>query len=348
MARKKKIQKRIRKEKLIKEKVMAESEERPSSAEIKRLANIVSNMKKEISKSVKGQEKIVDSLIRALLCDGHVLLEGVPGIAKTLAIRTLAIVSGCSSKRIQFTVDLLPTDITGVTTYTPGKGFETIKGPIFSNFVIADEINRSPSKTQSALIEAMQEKQVTIAKETYPLPKPFFVMATENPLEQSGVYSLPEAEVDRFLFKLIMGYPQYEEEKEIMAENMTLKKFEDFGIKPVTSPNDIITVQKLTKKIYLDDKIKGYILNIVNRTRTKNFEHGEYIEWGASPRASIALFIASKAQALMEGRNFVIPADVKNVVHEVMRHRIILTYRARAEKITSDKIIDEVLELEHP
>ena len=319
---------------------------KPSLKEIKEYSIVLSNMRKEISKAVTGQEDIVNSLLRALLCDGHVLLEGVPGIAKTLAIVTLAVVSGCTSKRIQFTVDLLPTDIVGVTTYTPGKGFETIKGPIFANFVVADEINRSPSKTQSAMIESMQERQVTIGKETFMLPLPFFVMATQNPLEQSGVYTLPEAQIDRFLFKVLMKYPKYEEEEKIMDQNITLKKFEDFGIKPITSAGEIIKMQKLAKSIYISPKIKKYILNIVSRTRKKDFKYGEYIDWGASPRASIALFIASKAQAFMRGRNFVIPSDVKNIVHEVLRHRIILTYRARAEKIDSDKVIDEIMFIE--
>lgn len=316
--------------------------EKPNAEEIKKYAEVISKMKKEVAKAIIGQEKIVDSLVRALLCDGHVLLEGIPGIAKTLAIKTLAIVSGCSVKRIQFTVDLLPTDITGITSYTPGKGFETIKGPVFANFLIADEINRSPSKTQSALIEAMQEKQVTIGKETFKLPNPFFVMATENPLEQSGVYDLPEAQVDRFLFKVLMGYPEYNEEKMIMEDNITLKNFEDFNIKPVTSPEEILKMQRITKSVYLGDKVKIYILDIVKKTRTKDFKHGEFIEWGASPRASIALFIAAKAKALMRGRNYVIPLDVKEVAHEVLRHRIIISYRAKAEGVDSDKIVDEI------
>lgn len=318
---------------------------RVNITDIRKYAETISKMKKEVSKMITGQEKIVESLIRALLCDGHVLLEGVPGIAKTLAIRTLSIVSGCSAKRIQFTVDLLPSDIVGIVTYTPGKGFETIKGPIFANFLIADEINRSPSKTQSALIEAMQEMQVTIGKETFKLPRPFFVMATQNPIEQSGVYTLPEAQIDRFLFKMIMTYPELDEEEKIMEENITLRKFDDFDLKAMTSAEEIIKMQKLTKKVYLCNRIKKYILNIVRKTRLKDFKDAQYIEWGCSPRASIALFIASKAQALMRGRNFVIPSDVKNVAHEVLRHRIILTYRAKAEKIDSDKIIDEIFGL---
>lgn len=343
--KKKKI---IEEEKIDKEKISkygGPAVKKLNPTEIKRCAKIISDMKKEIAKVVIGQEDIVDSLIRAILCDGHVLLEGVPGIAKTLAIKALATVSGCDSKRIQFTVDLLPTDILGLTTYTPQKGFEIIKGPIFANFIIADEVNRSPPKTQSALIEAMQEKQVTIGKTTFQLPMPFFVMANENPLETSGVYTLPEAQIDRFLFKLLMGYPNIDDEHIIMERNMTLKKFEDFGLKAVTSAEEIIKMQKLTKEIYLSDKIKTYILKIVELTRTKDFEHGRYIEWGASPRASIALFIASKARALMQGRNFVIPKDVKDVIYGTLRHRIILSYRARVENIDSDKIISEILSL---
>ncbi len=317
---------------------------RPSDSEVKNLSKTISKIKKEISKAIIGQEEVVDDLIRAILCDSHVLVEGVPGIAKTLAIRALSKASGCEGKRIQFTVDLLPSDIVGITTYTPKKGFETIKGPIFANFVIADEINRAPPKTQSALLEAMQERQVTIAKKTYSLPRPFFVMATENPLETSGVYPLPEAQIDRFLFKILMGYPKRDEESVIMEKNMTLENFEDFNIKAVTSGEGIISMQKLVKRIYLGQKIREYILDIVGLTRTKNIEHGKYLEWGASPRASIGMFIASKANALMRGRNFVTPKDVKEIVHKILRHRIILTYRAKAEGIDSDKVIDEILE----
>lgn len=324
---------------------MEKEGEKLSLKDIKKCSETITKMKEEVAKVIIGQEKIIDNLICALLCNGHVLIEGVPGIAKTLAIKTLAIVTGCESKRIQFTVDLLPSDILGIVTYTPQKGFETIKGPIFSNFIIADEVNRSPPKTQSALIEAMQEKQVTIGKETFKLAPPFFVMANQNPLETSGVYSLPEAQIDRFIFKLIMGYPEYSEEGKIMEDNINLKKFEDFNLKSVTSSREIIKMQELTKKVYLDNRIKKYILNIVKKTRTKDFEHGQYIEWGASPRASINLFIASKAKALMKGRNFVIPKDVKDVVYDILRHRLILSYRAKAEGIDSDKIITQILEI---
>lgn len=301
-------------------------------------------VKQELSRIIVGQEQVIDSLIRALLCDGHVLLEGVPGIAKTLLIKSLAQVSGCSSKRIQFTVDLLPTDIVGLTTYNPVKGFELVKGPIFANFIIADEINRSPSKTQSALIEAMQEKQVTIGTETFKLPVPFFVMANQNPLESSGVYSLPEAQIDRFLFKVIMTYPDEDDEKRIMEENTTLKKFEDFQLRSIISPVEIVDMQNLVKQVYIHPKIRDYIVKIVRKTRSKDLAYAEYIEWGCSPRAAIALFIASKAQAFMNGRDYVIPEDVKAVAHDVMRHRLILSYRAKAGKIESDKVISHILE----
>ncbi len=320
--------------------------DRPSDAEVRAIAEKLKKIKQEISKTIVGQEDIIDSLIMALLCDGHVLLEGVPGIAKTLAIKTLAEVTAASSERIQFTVDLLPTDIVGITTYTPNKGFETIKGPIFANFIIADEINRSPPKTQSALIEAMQEKQVTIGKDTFKLPYPFFVMATQNPIEQSGVYSLPEAQVDRFLFKVIMRYPKKEEEEKIMSDNTTLRKFSDFNLRPASSIKDLLNMQKTTKRIYLSPRIRKYILDIIEKTRAKDFKYGEFIDWGCSPRASIALFIASKARALMKGRNYVVPKDVKDVAHEVLRHRIILSYKAGAEGVTSDIVISQILDKE--
>jgi MoxR-like ATPase len=271
--------------------------------EVEKVSETIGSMRKEISKAFIGQDKVVDSLIRALLCDGHTLLEGVPGIAKTLAIKSLAQVSGCTSKRIQFTVDLLPSDIIGLTSYTPGKGFDVVKGPIFANFIVADEINRSPPKTQSALIEAMQEKRVTIGKQTFELPSPFFVMANQNPIENEGVYSLPEAQIDRFLFKILIGYPEKEDESKIMEDNVTFKRFEDLNIKPVTSAGEIIKMQKMTHRIYLDNKVKEYILELVNKTRNKNFNHGEYITLGCSPRASIALFIIALASSGFSSKN---------------------------------------------
>lgn len=314
-----------------------------SNSEVQEAANTILSLRKEISKAFFGQEPVVNSLIRSLLCDGHVLLEGVPGIAKTLVIKSLAEVSGCSAKRIQFTVDLLPTDILGLTSYTPQKGFEVVKGPIFANFVIADEINRSPPKTQSALIEAMQEKQVTIGKTTFALPKPFFVMANQNPLENEGVYTLPEAQVDRFLFKIVFSYPSSQDEVNIMENNTTFKRFEEIKLKAIVTPEKILQMQKLTHKIYVDEKIKKYIVDIVTKSRVKDFELGKYIELGASPRASIGLYIAAKAEALMQGRNYVIPRDVKTVAYDVLRHRLILSFRSRAENVDADKVISEIL-----
>lgn len=314
-----------------------------SREDIEKCTNNIDNIKKEMSKTLVGQEVVVDKLIMGLLCNAHVLVEGVPGIAKTLAIRTLGAVSGCTTKRIQFTVDLLPTDIIGITSYNPEKGFEIIKGPVFTNFLIADEINRSPPKTQSALIEAMQEHQVTIGREKYPLPSPFFVMATENPIEDTGVYPLPEAQIDRFLFKIIMGYPNKEEEKVVMESNMTLRKFESFDLKPIVTPEEIIWMQDVVKKVYLDDSVKNYILAIVRKTREKDFVGAEYVTYGSSPRASIGLYIASKARALIKGRNYVIPEDVRDVVFDILRHRIMLSYKAIIKKINEDSIIQEIL-----
>lgn len=308
--------------------------------------NDIKKMKQEISKVVVGQHEVIDGLLRAILADGHVLVEGVPGIAKTLLIRTLAVVTGCSFKRIQFTVDLLPTDITGITAYHEKKGFYIVKGPIFANYIIADEINRAPPKSQSALLEAMQEKQTTIGKETFPMMKPFFVMANNNPIEQSGVYPLPEAQIDRFLFKLNMGYPDEEQSKEIIEKNITLKKFEDYNLKAVITPKKMLQMQAFTKTVKHTDKIKNYICKIVSATRDhKKYDItlGKYIEWGASPRANIGLFIAAKADAVLKGNKFITPSHVKSIAHDVLRHRILLNYRGRAEGINTDDVIEEVL-----
>jgi MoxR-like ATPase len=323
----------------------SENDWRASEQEIKNAAAVLLDVKQEVGKVFFGHENVIDSLIRALLCNGHVLLEGVPGIAKTLVIKTLAKVSGCSSSRIQFTVDLLPTDITGLTTYDPNKGFEVVKGPIFSNFIIADEINRSPPKTQSALLEAMQERQVSIGKQTFKLPSPFFVMANQNPLETEGVYSLPEAQVDRFLFKVIFGYPSEIEEEKVMEQNTTFRNFDDLKIRAVVSPQKILEMQRLTHKIYLDEKIRKYILEIVHLTRSKNFKYGNYIEIGGSPRASINTYIAAKAEALLQSRSYVLPADVDKVLFDVLRHRLILSYKAQAENISPEIILEEILRI---
>jgi MoxR-like ATPase len=303
----------------------------------------VGDIEKELSRIVVGQNEIVKGIIRAILCNGHVLVEGVPGVAKTLIVKAFAEITGCDMKRVQFTVDLLPTDITGIMSYTPKKGFEIIKGPVFTNFLIADEINRSPPKTQSALLEAMQERAVSISRETYPLPEPFFVMATENPIELSGVYSLPEAQIDRFLFKLLIYYPKQSDEKLILDQNITIKDFEDFKIKKVLNAKKILELQARVKKVFTSDAIKDYIVKIVSETRSKDHEYSKYISCGASPRASIALHIASKAEALMNGRNYVIPQDVRTIAFPVLRHRIILNYEAEAEQVNQDKIIKYIL-----
>ena len=311
---------------------------------VKDYAKVIIKIREEMQKAVVGQEEIIDNLLCAIIADGHVLVEGIPGIAKTLIVRALGKVTGCETKRIQFTVDLLPTDILGITSYTKERGFEVVKGPIFANFVIGDEINRSPPKTQSALLEAMQEKQVTIGKETFPLPPPFFVMATQNPIETAGVYTLPEAQVDRFIFKLLMGYPTIQDEERIIRNNMTLKNFEEFGLKAKTNQKEIIEMQKITKKIFISKAVEQYIVRIVNMTRNpKGINLGKYIEWGGSPRASIGLFIAAKAEALLRGSTFVVPQHVKLVAPDVLRHRILLSYEGQAENIKTDDIINEIL-----
>jgi MoxR-like ATPase len=307
------------------------------------IVSVLADVEKEMAKVVVDQQPIIRGIFRAILCNGHVLVEGVPGVAKTLIVRAMAKVLGCDMKRIQFTVDLLPTDITGIMSYTPKEGFEVLKGPVFTNFILADEINRSPPKTQSALLEAMQEQQVTIARETYDLPDPFFVMATENPLEVSGVYSLPEAQIDRFLFKLLIGYPSANAEKGILDSNITTKKLDDFNLQSLLSPKKILDMQKMIHDVFTSDAIGEYIVDIVGETRNKEFEYAKYISYGASPRASIALHIAAKAEALMNGRDYVTPKDVKTVVYPVLRHRIILNYEAEAEKISADHIIKNIL-----
>ena len=320
---------------------------RPNLNQIKNYQKKLQLIRDESSNIVVGQEEVINGLLRALLCDGHVLLEGIPGIAKTLIVRTLAKVTGCQYSRIQFTADLLPTDIVGLTVYIKEKDeFRINKGPVFANFIIADEINRSPPKTQSAMLEAMQEKQVTIGNNTYKLPDPFFVMATQNPIESSGVYPLPEAQIDRFLFKIKIIYPKLHEENQILTKNITLKRFEEIKLKEVTNPKEIVKMQDFTKKIYLSKDVENYIVKLVDATRNPNkykINLGQYIEWGCSPRASIGLYIASKAEALIQGHNFVTPAHVKAVAYDVMRHRMILNYEGQAENIKTESIISEVL-----
>lgn len=346
LRKKEKEKEKLRKKQEAEEKKLIEKKTKLQAVIID-YAKDIENLRKEVSKTVVGHEEVVTSLIRGFLANGHVLIEGVPGIAKTLLIRTLANASGCNFSRIQFTVDLLPTDITGVTTYDEKTNqFSTIKGPIFANFVIGDEINRAPPKTQSALLEAMQERQVTIGKETHKVPSPFFVMANNNPLESSGTYPLPEAQVDRFLFKIIMGYTSEDEEVEIIDKNITVHDFKEFNVKPVINAKKILQMQATTKEIIATKKIKEYIVRIVDATRNPKkygIKLGKYIEWGCSPRASIGVTIAAKADALINGSYYITPQNVRNVVHDVLRHRLILNYRGQAENIKSDDIITEIL-----
>ena len=308
--------------------------------------DVLLSIKKEISKIIVGQDSTINALLVGLLSNGHILVEGIPGIAKTLLIRALSQTTGGVFSRIQFTVDLLPTDITGITAYNPQKGFYVVKGPIFANFLLADEINRAPAKVQSALLEAMQERQTTIGKQTFPMMNPFFVMATQNPIETSGTYPLPEAQIDRFLFKLYMGYPTLENEKKVLRQNIQLKKFEEYNIMPIISPQKLIEMQKAVQEVYLGEEIEKYIIRIVDSTRNSkdyNVEMGKYIQWGGSPRASIGLYIASKANAFMQGSSFVTPQHVKEIAYPILRHRIILNYEGLADDIKSDSIIKEIL-----
>ncbi len=302
-------------------------------------------LREEIHKAIVGQEQLVDRLIMALIVDGHVLLEGLPGLAKTKSIATLAKAIDTGFQRIQFTPDLLPADIVGTQIYNPKTGdFSVKKGPIFSNIILADEINRAPAKVQSALLEAMQERRVTIAGETYPLPSPFLVMATQNPIEQEGTYPLPEAQVDRFTFKVEISYPSKADELKVM-ERMTAP--EEAPIKAVMHPDDIFRARKLLKEIYVDDRIKNYILNIVQATRNPQdfkLDIKRHIMYGASPRATIFLNLAARANAFMQGRGFVVPEDVKAIAPDVLRHRVIVTYEAEAEELRSVDIIKKIFD----
>ena len=303
-------------------------------------------IKKEMSKVVVGQDQTVDSVLRAIISNGHVLLEGVPGVAKTLIMRTLSQVTACKTKRIQFTADLLPSDIVGITSYDKTKGFYVVKGPIFTNFLLADEINRAPSKVQSALLEGMQEKQVTIGRETFQLDNPFFVLATLNPLETQGVFRLPEAQVDRFLFKLNIGYPTKEEERKILTQNITTKGFSDYDLKSVISPIDILRMQQTVHNVYVSKDVEEYIVRLIDATRNPekyNLKNSKYLRYGSSPRASIGLYVASKANALMNGKDYVTPQHVKEVAHDVLRHRLLLNYEGQAENINPDDVITEIL-----
>lgn len=299
----------------------------------------------EINKVIVGQKMMVERLLIGLLANGHILLEGVPGLAKTLAIKTLASAIDAKFQRIQFTPDLLPADLVGTLIYNQKDGkFQTKKGPIFANFILADEINRSPAKVQSALLEAMQERQVTLGEETFPLDEPFLVLATQNPIEQEGTYPLPEAQVDRFMLKVKIGYPSKDEELTIMRQNV---KNENAHVKAVVSTKEILKARESLKEIYMDEKIERYILDIVFATRSPkdaDLPHlANLINYGASPRATISLALASKAFAFIKRRGYVIPEDVRAVCLDVLRHRIGVTYEAEAEEVTSETITAEIL-----
>ena len=312
---------------------------------IERQSAFVTNLTTGMDQVIVGQKHLVESLLIGLLSDGHVLLEGVPGLAKTLAIKTLASLIDAQYSRIQFTPDLLPADVIGTMVYSQkDETFQVKKGPVFANFVLADEINRAPAKVQSALLEAMQERQVTIGNETFGLPEPFLVLATQNPIEQEGTYPLPEAQVDRFMLKVVIDYPKLEEEKLIIRQNINGDKFE---VKPILKADEIIEARKVVRQVYLDEKIERYIVDIVFATRFPEKydlkELKDMIGFGGSPRASINLALAARTYAFIKRRGYVIPEDVRAVAHDVLRHRIGLTYEAEANNMTSDEIISKIL-----
>lgn len=313
---------------MLKEKILKEQE------------NII-RLEKEIKKKIVGQDDMIRKILIGILTGNHILLEGLPGLAKSLTVNTMAETLGLKFSRIQFTPDLLPSDIIGTEIYNEKTGeFYTKKGPIFANLVLADEINRAPAKVQSALLEAMQEKQITIANNTFKLDKPFIVLATQNPIEQDGTYPLPEAQQDRFLMKVKIMYPTMEEERKVLDLLTTPKEFDEIEINEILNKEKIEEIKKLIKEIYIDEKLITYILKIVFKTREKS----NYISCGASPRASIAMVLASKANAFLEGRDYVSPTDIKKVVFDVLRHRIILTYEAEAEGLTIDDVIVDIME----
>jgi MoxR-like ATPase len=300
----------------------------------------------EIEKVIIGQEYLIERLLVGLLCNNHVLIEGVPGLAKTLSVTTLARTVQASFQRIQFTPDLLPADLIGTLIYNPQSGgFTTKKGPIFANIILADEINRAPAKVQSALLEAMQERQVTIGEESHKLDEPFMVLATQNPIEQEGTYPLPEAQVDRFMLKLKITYPSKEEEKRILKR--MARSSPQLAVDPVVEPSDILRLRALTDEIYMDEKVEDYIVDVVQATRTPErygLDVGSLIQYGASPRATIFLTMAAKAHALLQGRGYVTPQDVKAIGMDVLRHRVIITYEAEAEEKTSEDVVTVIFD----
>ncbi|KGN70056.1 MoxR family ATPase [Porphyromonas sp. COT-239 OH1446] len=312
---------------------------------IEQKSYIVDKLRTGMRQSIVGQEHLVDALMIGLLADGHILLEGMPGLAKTLAIKTLAQLIDADYKRIQFTPDLLPADVVGTLMYSQRhEEFQVKQGPIFSNFILADEINRAPAKVQSALLEAMQERQVTIGETTFKLPTPFLVMATQNPIEQEGTYPLPEAQVDRFMLKVLISYPKREQEQQIIREQIAAERRE---IRPLLSIDDLLEARETVREIYIDEKIERYIVDIVFATRDPKAAGLErlssFISFGASPRASISLALAARAFAFMRGRGYVIPEDIRATCHDVLRHRIGLSYEAEASEITTEEIIKDIL-----
>lgn len=325
---------------------MAESIDiRELNEKIEAQSGFITDLVTGMNQTIVGQKHLIDSLLIGLLSGGHILLEGVPGLAKTLAIKTLSKLVDAEFSRIQFTPDLLPADVIGTLIYSQkNENFTVKKGPVFSNFLLADEINRAPAKVQSALLESMQEHQVTIGDETYALPDPFLVLATQNPIEQEGTYQLPEAQVDRFMLKVLIGYPTQEEEKKIIRMHIS-DGFQE--VKPVVSAAKIVKAREIVKEVYLDERIEQYIADIVFATRNpedykiKNIK--DYIAYGGSPRASINLALASRVRAFIKRRGYVIPEDVRAVAHDVLRHRIGLTYEAEANNVTGDDIVNEVL-----
>lgn len=318
---------------------------RELNALIEQQSNFVTNLTAGMDRVIVGQKHLVDSLLIGLLSDGHILLEGVPGLAKTLAIKTLSSLIDAQFSRVQFTPDLLPADVIGTLVYSQkDENFQVKKGPVFANFVLADEINRAPAKVQSALLEAMQEHQVTIGDNSFLLPEPFLVMATQNPIEQEGTYPLPEAQMDRFMLKVVIGYPTIEEEKKIMRENLAKSLPE---VRPVSTSQEIIKAREVVRQVYIDEKIEQYIADIVFATRyPENYglkELKDMITFGGSPRASINLAKAARAYAFIKRRGYVVPEDVRAVAHDVLRHRIGLSYEAEANNITAEEIVSQII-----
>lgn len=312
---------------------------------IERQSTFITDLTAGMNQVIVGQQHLIESLLIGLLSDGHVLLEGVPGLAKTLAIKTLASLIDAKYSRIQFTPDLLPADVVGTMVYSQkDENFQVKKGPVFANFVLADEINRAPAKVQSALLEAMQERQVTIGSETFKLPEPFLVLATQNPIEQEGTYQLPEAQVDRFMLKVVIDYPKVEEEKLIIRQNISGERV---NIKPILTKEEILEARKVVREVYIDEKIERYIVDIVFATRYPE-KYGlddlaGMISFGGSPRASISLALAARSYAFIKRRGYVIPEDIRAVAHDVLRHRIGLSYEAEASGLTADEIISKIL-----